>query len=180
MAEISTDETETDSPATGSDAYKARRLKKHLLKYGDYYSSRLFEALTPEIQNCFLEKAQLQNPELPVFGFYEDKESWLFATTRRVLWSRPGFHHQLKYGQIKEIGQSEYRKLAQEPEDSMSPEERLRRITEIKGSSPWLYFIHDNDNFSEVLVPPGEPLFAIWNTIRFMIKLENIHPVCPE
>jgi hypothetical protein len=177
MPEIPTEEAGTDLPATGSDAYKARRLKKHFLKYGDYYSSRLFESLAPEVQDYFLAKAQLPDSELVVFGFYEDKESWIFATTRRIFWSRPGFHHQLKYGQIKSIGQSEYRKLAQQPEDSMSVEERSRRIREIKGDSPWLYFIHDNDNFSEALVPPGEPLFAIWNTIQFMIRLDNIHPV---
>jgi hypothetical protein len=174
--EESADKTK-DRPATGSDAYKAVRLEKNLLKHKDEYSSRLFTSLAPETQKYFLAKAQLKETELPVFAFYEDQETWMLATTRRVFWSRPGFNHHLKYGQIKEIGQSEFRKLEQEPEGTESIEERSERIRQIKSNSPWLYFIHDNDNFSEIIVPPGEPLFAIWNSLRFMIQLDRIHPV---
>ena len=32
-------------------------------------------------------------------------------------------------------------------------------------------FMHD------ALVPPGGPLFKVWNAIRFMVQLEKIHPV---
>lgn len=167
---------QTDSFVVGSDEYRAMRLEKDFQKHGEVYSENLFRSLAPYTQEFLLAEAHLQTAELPVFAFFQDSENWFLATSRRILWSRPTFKHQLRYGQIKDLGQSEFKKLRENEGDGMSTEERTKKIGEIKSSSPWFYFEDNLGIDHEALLPPGGPLFAIWNTTLFMMQLDRIHP----
>lgn len=42
---------QVDPPTTGSDAYKALRLEKSLLKQSQVYSTKLFRSLTADPRN---------------------------------------------------------------------------------------------------------------------------------
>ncbi len=168
---------QVDAPATGSDAYKCARLEKAILKHDDAYSSRFFRNLAPDIQEFLLSEAQLHQTELPVLGFIEDSETWLLATSQKVVWSRPGFKHQLRYEQIRDMGQSDIDKLGPAPDAIEHYKEWSKQIALLKSTSPWFFFIDDEGNRYEALVPPGGPLYAIWNTMRFMVQLAQIHPI---
>lgn len=45
-----------------------------------------------------------------------------------------------------------------------------------KHVSPWLFLLDSDGNRHEVLLEPGTPLIAIWDSISLMIRLEEIHP----
>lgn len=167
---------QVDPPTTGSDAYKALRLEKSLLKQSQVYSTKLFLSLTVDLQGFLLAEAQLQSEELPVFAFVEDSETWFLATSRRVLWSRPSFKHQLRYGQIREMGMSELEAAIRQSHTVGTWDAQKNKIGMLKSSSPWFYFVDDSDVQWDVLLPPGGPMFAIWNAMRFMVQLERIHP----
>ncbi|MFA7339705.1 MAG: hypothetical protein WC028_23185 [Candidatus Obscuribacterales bacterium] len=167
---------QVDPPTTGSDAYKALRLEKSLLKQSQVYSTKLFRSLTVDLQGVLLAEAQLQSEELPVFAFVEDSETWFLATSRRVLWSRPSFKHQLRYGQIREMGMSELDKVMRQYEASGDWDAWEDEIGMLRFSSPWFYFVDDCGVQLDVLLPPGGPLYAIWSAMRFMVQLERIHP----
>ncbi|MDQ5934403.1 MAG: hypothetical protein QG574_1709 [Cyanobacteriota bacterium erpe_2018_sw_21hr_WHONDRS-SW48-000092_B_bin.40] len=167
---------QADPPTTGSDAYKALRLEKSLLKQSQVYSTKLFRSLTVDWQDFLLAEAQLQPEELPVFAFVEDSETWFLATSRRVLWSRPSFKHQLRYGQIRKMGMSELDMVMRQYEASGDWDAWKEKIGVLKSSSPWFYFVDDRGLRWDVLLPPGGPLYAIWSVMRFMVQLERIHP----
>ena len=166
---------QADPPTTGSDAYKALRLEKTLLKHSQVYPTKLFRSLTVDLQEFLLVEAQLQPEELPVFAFVEDSETWFLATSRRVLWSRP-LKHQLRYGQIDKMGMSELDKAMRQYEASGVWDAWKDEIARLRSSSPWFYFVDDSGLQSDVLLLPGGPMFAIWNSMRFMVQLEQIHP----
>lgn len=152
---------QVDPPTTGSDAYKALRLEKSLLKQSQVYSTKLFRSLTVDLQGVLLAEAQLQSEELPVFAFVEDSETWFLATSRRVLWSRPSFKHQLQYGQIREMGMSELDKVMRQYEASGDWDAWEDEIGMLRFSSPWFCFVDDCGVQLDVLLPPGGPLYAI-------------------
>ncbi|MBX9725026.1 MAG: hypothetical protein K2X81_26725, partial [Candidatus Obscuribacterales bacterium] len=162
----------------GSDEYKASRLERAILKHGVAYSSRFFDVLAPDIQAFFLKEIELHQGEIPAFFFFENQETWFAATSRRVLWSRPGFKHQLKYGQICGMGQSEMREFEKKGKKTVAItekyiKERSREAGRIKTTSPWFYFTDDKGNRYEALLPPGGPLFAIWNSILAIVSIEK-------
>ncbi len=166
----------TDSLVVGSDEYKAMRLEKDFQKHGGIYSENLFRRLAPHTQELLLAEAQLQPEELPVFAFVEDSETWFLATSRRVLWSRTSFKHQLLYGQIRKMGMSELDKVMRQYEASGDWDAWKDKIRVLKSSSPWFYFVDARGIQWDVLLPPGGPLYAIWSAMRFMVQLERIHP----
>lgn len=167
---------QSDSLVVGSDAYRAMRLEKDFQKNGDAYLKYLFRNLAPDLQEFLLAEAQLQPEELPVFAFVEDSETWFLATSGRVLWSRPSFEHQLRYGQIREMGMSELDKVMRQYEASGDWDAWEDEIGMLRFSSPWFYFVDDCGVQLDVLLPPGGPLYAIWSAMRFMVQLERIHP----
>ncbi|MBP6745835.1 hypothetical protein KA344_11415 [bacterium] len=167
---------QSDSLVVGSDAYRAMRLGKDFQKNGDAYLKYLFQNLAPDKQEFMLIGAQLQLEELPVFAFVEDSETWFFATSRRVLWSRPSFRHQLRYGQIRKMGMSELEAAIRQSHTVGTWDAQKNKIGMLKSSSPWFYFVDDSDVQWDVLLPPGGPMFAIWSAMRFMVQLERIHP----
>jgi hypothetical protein len=174
------DQSETPSPQTGSDAYKALRAEKNLLKQGEDCSALLFRMLPEKQQKQLAGDMRLSQDELPILAVLQDSETWLIATSRRVAWSRPGFKHELAYSQITDIGLSELSALeAPEEHERMSGaymEERGNKISNIKAQSPRLYLSDEARRRHEAFLPPGRTLFAIWDMIRFMSHLEEIHP----
>lgn len=166
-AEVSNHNSKQNDPELGSDAYKARRLAGNILHNGEAYSSWLFKALTPETQNYFLSKGPFDKDELLVYGFFEDKETWFLATSRRAIWARPGFRCRLSYDQISRIGMSEMERVDKKD---------FEAVQKVKVTSNWLYFEDMQGQRHEALLPNGSNLFAIWNSMLFMVKLEKIHP----
>lgn len=168
-----------DSPKfeKGTDAFRAARLQKAILKHGVDYSARFLDALAPAIQQFFQKQIEFEQGELPGFFFWENEETWIAATSRRVLWSRPGFKHQLQYAQIKEMGLSEMEKFGRQKRHGKITQkyidEQLNESRRIKGTSPWFYFLDDKGNRYEALLPPGGKLFAIWNSILALTRLEE-------
>lgn len=167
LAQESNQTSKQNDPELGSDAYKARRLEGSLRGYEDVYSSSIFKALSSEIQNYFLSKGPFDENELLVYGYFVNEETWFLATTRRAMWSRPGFTCRLGYDKIFRIGMSDLERI-----DRSDPDQ----VLEAKVSSPWLYFEDKQGQRHEALVPCGSTLNAIWNSMLFMVQLEKIHP----
>lgn len=171
-AKTELERAQTITPPTGSDAYRVFRLERDILKHGDAYSEWFFEKLGTGVQQFLLSAVTLDDQELPAYAFFESEETWLFTTSRRVAWSRPGFKHQLRYGQILATGLSEIDRI-----QAKDYESRSKEISRIKGHSPW-FFLEDKSGVRhDSLLPSGAPLFAVWNSIRFMQKLDRIHPI---
>lgn len=159
---------------TGSDAYKLRRLEHKALDV-PVYRELVFKSLEPKFQHFLLDQSILDQDELPALGFFENEETWLMATTRRVVWSRPGFRKELSYKHIKSDGMTEMDKLFKEK--NPNHEERAKEIARIKGGSPWFFWEDENGTRHEALLPPGGQLFAIWNLVRYLMKLDSLHPI---
>lgn len=163
------------TPPTGSDAYRVFRMKRDILKHGDAYSEWFFEKLGTGVQQLLLNAVALDDQELPAYAFFESEETWLLTTSRRVAWSRPGYKHQLRYGQIGNAGLSEIVRI-----QKGDPESKSKEICRIKGSSPWFFLEDEHGVRHDALLPPGAPLLAVWNSIRFMQRLDLKHPIANE
>lgn len=142
---------------TGSDAYKLRRFEHKALDV-PVYRELVFKSLEPKFQHFLLDQTILDQDELPALGFFENEETWLMATTRRVVWSRPGFRKELSYKHIKSDGMTEMDKLFKEK--NPNHEERAKEIARIKGGSPWFFWEDENGTRHEALLPPGGQLFC--------------------
>ena len=110
------------TPPTGSDAYRVFRMKRDILKHGDAYSEWFFEKLGTGVQQLLLNAVAFDDQELPAYAFFESEETRLLTTSRRVTWSRPGFKHQLRYGQIGNAGLSEMDRIQKKDPESESKE----------------------------------------------------------
>ncbi len=106
-AKVELERAKTVTPPAGSDAYKVFRMERDILKHGNAYSEWFFEKLGTGVQQFLRSAVTLDDQELPAYAFFESEETWLLTTSRRVAWSRPGFRHQLRYGQIGAAGLSE-------------------------------------------------------------------------
>lgn len=166
-------------PPTGSDAYRAVRFEREFEKQGGGTDrTRLFRGFTESIQQFLAEQTTLQLAEIPIAGYFENQDTWLLATSRRVLWSRPGFRHELKYSAIKRMGWSSGPDGAA---DRQRPDEWDMYIETDSGKqltkhySPWLFFCDKDSRRYEVLLERAGML-AIWNSMSLMVRLEEIHP----
>lgn len=171
-AKVELERAKTITPPTGSDAYRVFRMERDILKYGDAYSEWFFQKLGTAVQKFLLSAFTLDDQELPAYAFFESEETWLLTTSRRVAWSRPGFKHQLRYGQIGAAGLSEMDRI-----QTKEPKSESTEICRIKGCSPWFYLEDEHGVRYDALLPPGAPLFAVWNSIRFMQRLDLKHPI---
>jgi len=97
------------------------------------------------------------------------------ATTRRLVWSRPGFKKELFYKHIKKDGMTEMEKLLNRK--NRNPQKEAEEVTKIKSGSPWLFWEDENGHRYEALLPPGGQLFAVWNLVRHLMKLDSIYPI---
>lgn len=93
-----------------------------------------FDRLGTDVQQVLLSAVTLEDQELPAYGYFASEDSWFFTTSRRVAWSRPGFRHQMKYGEIGDAGLSEMDRIQAKDLGARSEE-----ISRIKGSSPWFF-----------------------------------------
>jgi hypothetical protein len=168
---MQSEQSTKNSHPIGSDAYKAFRLERNLLKYGPAYSSWIFNALAPETQDFFRARRDFDSGEQLVYAYFENDGIWILVTSRRVMWSKQGHNHQLRFSEIAKMGLSEIGMI-----QTNDREKRSKELERIKVLSPHFYFEDWNGDRFEALLPPGGPLSAVWNTLLFMIQLEKIHP----
>lgn len=142
---------------TGSDEYKAKRLERDFTKKeSETKETALFKSLAPNTQALLLKEASLVGSEIPVLACFRDEKTWLLATTRRVLWSRPGFKKELRYSEIKKLGWSSGPKAPREtPETIDLWMETEQGLKETKTATPWLFFVDESGNRYEAMVEHG-------------------------
>jgi len=159
---------------TGTDSYKLARFEQKALAYGYSGLKLRFSSLDTQHQSFLLGQTKLEKSELPALGFFEHEETWLVATTRKLVWSRPGFRYEMSYFQIKNDGLTEMERIQSSTEFI---EDRLEKVREIKANSRQFFWEDEQGKRYESLLPPGETLFSIWNLIRFLVRLDEIHPI---
>lgn len=165
-------------PPTGSDAYKAIRLEKYFSKHYSGSPSKIFGLLPKEEQDFFLAVTLLNTDEIPVYGIFQDEDTWFLATTRKVTWSRPGFMAALPYWEIQDIGEPEMDTVLSQPEPKSEQEweDRNAQVKSIKRSMTSLSFEDSRGVRHVATVPPANTLNAIMNSVNYMVQLERIHP----
>jgi hypothetical protein len=164
---------------TGSDEYKARRMR-HNFEKSKYQSQslRLWENLAESDRIHLDKQVPLEPMEIPVLAYVRDDGTWMVTTTRRVLWSSLSLRGQLRCSQIKTLGWSQGPRFGEERKD---PEEIDMWIQTPEGkqlaklAASWIFICDTTGKRHEVLI---EPLVAtdVFNCLLFTRSLARAHP----
>jgi hypothetical protein len=168
-------EIENSKLETGSEAYKARRIEHRVVKFS--HEPNLFKNLSRSTQKYLQSEAVLEKNEIPVYGFIDNEETWIFATTRRLIWARPGFKKALHYGDIKIVCAPQWTERYAEflkEQDNVTVEERPARY-QINKMALSKLVIQDKKGLEHTLHWNPDEIDSIWEIVTFSANLDRIH-----
>ncbi|MBV9703805.1 MAG: hypothetical protein JO163_13830, partial [Methylobacteriaceae bacterium] len=113
--------------------------------------TRLFDNLDPSQRSTLLEKCELGDSELPVFGSLRDSVNWLVLTTERLTWSMQGKRQEVAAKDIRDAI-ADFKELQRSGHNKLNMQQ-LRIVTMAAGE----YLIE---------LEPGAPLSGSWNVLK--------------
>jgi hypothetical protein len=165
---------------TGSQKYFARRMAHKFLQYQTSERTNLLEAFPEPTREFLLAHAALPEGEVAVFGYFQDEETWLVASSRRVTWSRLGQQHSLMYPEVVRLGWSAGPEGAATRKDPRDVDMEFETPSGMQSTkhSPWLFIYDVHGNRHELLLENGGSVITIWNSLNFAKSIYERH--CKE
>lgn len=162
---------------TGSDGYRARRLRHKFKSWGYAPLLHWWEDLTPTPRDFLDEQVPLQPGEIRIVAYFADHYNWLLISSRGVFWPSADIKC-LSYSDIKTVGCSNGPAYAATRKNFDQPDiyvetKSSKQLTRLV--SPWL-FLADVTGIRHEILLDADVVEIVWNLILHMLRIERAYP----